>query len=157
MLKNRLYQTIFFAWLVAGTLDISGAIFIPGKGNITGTFKYISGAVAGKDVKLTDTSAILLGAAFHYLISFCWTIFYFVLYKRIKFDKLPVILSALLYGAFIFFSMRFVFVPLLGKLPAPKPIDSSQLTVILKNILILAVAFGVTLKYFAARLYPAKK
>lgn len=156
MQKNPLFFAILIAWLAAGTLDILGAIFILGKGNAAGTFKYIAGAVTGKDAELGETGSTLLGAGFHYLIALCWTIVYFMLYKKIGFDKLPVILSALLYGSFIFFSMRYVFVPLLGKLPPPKPLSSEQLPLIIKNILILAVAFGVTLKYFAARFYKSR-
>lgn len=151
------FKIISVAWLVAGTLDILGAVFILGKGNAAGTLKYIAGAVVGKDVSLNDTQSILLGTAFHYLIALCWTIFYFLVFKIIKFDKLPVIFSALLYGAFIFFCMRYLFVPLLGKLPPPKPIDRSQVPVIIKNCLILAVAFGVSLKLFADRLYNTEK
>jgi hypothetical protein len=157
MKKSSLFKTLCIAWLIAGTLDILGAIFILGKGNAAGTFHYIAGAVTGKNVTLDTTTSLLLGAVFHYLISFCWTVLYFLVYKMVRFDKLPLILSALLYGAFIYFSMRYIFVPLLGHLPPPKSIDRSQVPLIIKNILILAVAFGITLKYFAARLYTAEK
>ncbi len=157
MKPNSQFKIIVTAWLVAGTLDILGAVFILGKGNASGTFNYISGAVVGKSITLGNTQSILFGAAFHYLIALCWTIFYFMVYKIIKFDKLPLLFSALLYGAFIFFCMRYLFVPLLGKLPPPKPIDRSQVPVIVKNCLILAVAFGVSLKFFADRLYNTEK
>lgn len=153
MKPNSQFKIIVTAWLVAGTLDILGAVFILGKGDAASTLKYIAGAVVGKNVTLGNTQSILFGAAFHYLIALCWTIFYFMIYKIIKFDKLPILFSALLYGAFIFFCMRYLFVPLLGKLPPPKPIDPSQVPIIIKNSLILAVAFGVSLKIFAGRLY----
>lgn len=155
MQKNPLFFSITIAWLAAGTLDILGAIFILGKGSTAGTFKYIAVAVTGKDVELDETSMLILGAGFHYLIALCWTITYFILYERIYFHKLNIILSALLYGSFIFFSMRYVFVPLLGQLPSPKPVSRDQLPIIIKNILILTVAFGITLKYFAARYFKS--
>ncbi|MFN8250894.1 MAG: hypothetical protein U0V75_03345 [Ferruginibacter sp.] len=153
MKKNRQPLLFISAWLVAGTLDILGAIFILGNGHATATFKYIAAAVTGKDAIPAATYAVLLGAVFHYLVALCWTAAYFLLYKRTRFDKIPVIFSALLTGCIIFFSMRYIFVPLLGQLPAPKPIDSTQVNAILKNILILTLAFGTCLKYFAARFY----
>jgi uncharacterized membrane protein len=156
MKKSSLFTSILIAWLVAGTIDILSAIFILSKGNASGTFKNIAGAVAGKDNSLGETATLLLGACSHYLIALCWTIFYFMVFKKIKFDKLHVVFSALLYGTFIFFAMRYVWVPLLGKLPSPKPIDSSQIWGIVKSILILAVAFGVTLRYFAGKYYSQK-
>jgi hypothetical protein len=153
MKKSVLLKSILIAWLIAGTLDITGAVIIFSKGHIKVTLQYIASAVLGKDVSMNETGILFLGAGFHYFIALCWTIFYFLIYKIVKFDKLHIILSALLYGTFIYFSMRYVFVPLLGKLPPPKPITSSQVPVIVKNILILAVAFGITLKIFAAKYY----
>jgi hypothetical protein len=153
-MKNKsLPVTIITAWLAAGTLDILGAIFILGKGNAAGTFKYISGAVMG-DVSLWSESSIwLFGAGFHYLIALGWAVFYFLIYRLVKFDKIHIIISALLYGTVIFFAMRHVFIPLLGKLPPPKPITKDILWNISKNILILAAAFGVTLKLFARKYF----
>jgi hypothetical protein len=151
MKKSALLKSILIAWLIAGTLDITGAIIILSKGNIKGTLRYIASAVLGKDASLNETGTLFFGAGFHYFIALCWTVFYFLVYKMVKFDKLHIIISALLYGTFIYFSMRYVFVPLFGKLPSPKPITSSQVPVIVKNILILAVAFGATLKIFAEK------
>jgi len=156
MKKRNLFTAILIAWLVAGTIDILSAIFILSKGNAGATFKYIAGAVLGKDNSFGETGNIVIGACAHYGIALCWTVFYFLMYKKIKFDTLHVVFSALIYGTFIFFTMRYIWVPLLGKLPAPKPIDSSQIWGMVKNILILAVAFGVTLRYFAGRYYSGK-
>jgi hypothetical protein len=149
MKKQGLAVTIIMAWLAAGTLDILSAVIFLSKGNAAATFKYISGAVMG-DVSLWKESSIwIFGAGFHYLIALCWTVFYFLIYKTVKLYKLHFIVSALLYGIFVFFIMQYVLVPLLGKPPLPKPITTDKLWTIGKNILILAFAFGVTLKLFA--------
>jgi uncharacterized membrane protein YagU involved in acid resistance len=153
MKKLKLLLTIIAAWLAAGTLDILGAVFILGKGNAAGTFEYIAGAVVRDTADWSENRIWFFGAAFHYLIALCWTVFYFLIYKAVKLDKLHISLSALLYGAFIFLSMRYIFLPLLSTLPPPKPITKDVLVNFIKNILILAVAFGATLKLFARNYY----
>lgn len=155
MQKSTLYLLFISAWLVAGTIDILAAVFILGNGQATATFKYIAGAVTGKAAMLSETNAVLLGAGFHYLVAACWTAGYFLLYKRAGLNRMPLMLAAPLTGCIIFFSMRYIFVPLLSQLPAPKPVSLPQAGVIVKNILILTVAFGISLKYFAARFYKS--
>jgi uncharacterized membrane protein YagU involved in acid resistance len=157
MKKTALLKSILIAWLIAGTLDITGAIIILSKGNIKGTLQYIASAVLGKNVSIDETGILFFGAGFHYFIALCWTVFYFLVYKIVKFNRLHIVISSLLYGTFIYFSMRYVFVPLFGQLPPPKTITSSQISVIIKNILILAVAFGVTLNIFAAKYYKQRR
>ncbi len=149
MKKPNLLLFIFYAWLVAGSLDILGAIFILGKGNAVGTLKYIATAVTGDISKMSETTAVSLGLLFHYGIAICWTILYFLIFKAVRFDKLHIIISALLYGFFIYFTMRYLLVPTLSHLKQPAPIDKTPVKDILKNALILVVAFGVPLKLFA--------
>ncbi len=153
MKSKNILLVIIAAWLVAGTLDILGAILILSKGNATGTFKYIAGAVNGDITLWSNSHIILFGAAFHYFIALCWTVLYFIIYKAVKIDKLHIIIAAVLYGTFIFLNMRYIFVPLFGTLPPPKPITAAQVPSILENIAILSVAFGVTLKLFARKYF----
>ncbi len=155
---NRKSLSIIFlsAWLTAGTLDILGAIFILSKGNASAAFKYIASAVTANTASWNQVSILFFGASCHYFIALCWAAFYFIIYKPLRFHKIPVIFSALLFGSFIFLSMRYLFVPLLSTLPAPKPFNSSLISIFIKNILILSIAFGVTLKMFAVKYYQVK-
>lgn len=149
MRKKSLLITIILAWLVAGTLDISGASVILGRGDFKGTLQYIAGAVSSVKPQ-SGISTWLLGAAVHYGIALSWTILYFILYKKTILSKWPMPVTALLYGILIFFCMRYVFVPMFSTLPPPKPYTNTMLMTFIKNILILSVAFGITLKGFAA-------
>lgn len=152
MKKKDLLITIILAWLVSGTLDITGASVILGKGDFKGTLEYIAGAVSSIKPQ-SGISTWLFGAAVHFGIALCWTVLYFILYKKTVLSKWPVFITALLYGTLIFFSMRYVLVPLLGTLPAPKPYNNTMAIPFIKNILILSVAFGVVQKLFAAHYY----
>lgn len=155
---NRRSLSIIFllAWLTAGTLDILGAVFILSKGNASATFRYIANAVTANTASWSQATVLFFGAACHYFIALCWVAVYFIVYKPLRFHKIPIILSSLLYGSLIFLSMRYLFVPFLSTLPAPKPFNSTLISVFIKNIFILSIAFGVTLKLFAVKYYQVK-
>lgn len=156
MSRKSLSIIFLLAWLTAGTLDILGAIFILSKGNASSTFKYIANAVTANTASWNRAGILFFGAACHYFIALCWVAVYFIIYKPLRFHKIPVIFSALLFGSLIFLSMRYLFVPLLSTLPPPKPFNSSLISIFIKNILILSIAFGVTLKFFAVKYYQVK-
>jgi hypothetical protein len=157
MNRQLVLKSILPVWLIAGTLDILGAIFILAKGDAKGTLLFIANGATAAATKLSETGQVLLGLAVHFCISLCWIIAYFLLYKRIRFDRLPLAVSALLYGCLIFFSMRFIFQPLLSTLPPPKAIHAAVIPLVIKNILILAVAFGFIPGFWASRFYPANR
>jgi hypothetical protein len=152
MKKQSLLLTLLAAWLVAGTLDIAGASIFLANGNFKGTLEYIAGAVT-TNKPLSGINTWLLGAAIHYGIALCWTVLYFILYKNTILSKWTVFSTAPLYGTLIFFSIRYVFVPLFGTLPSPKPFSNAMLLPFIKNILILSAAFGVPLYFFAKKYY----
>src|ERR1700677_4336760 len=102
--------------LIAGTLDILSAytsIFIQ-TGHISRRmFQYIAGGALGlQNTKNGGLPVILLGIFFHYFIAFCFTLFFFYLYRKNRIFGLNKFVAALLYGFFIWAVMNLVVLPL---------------------------------------------
>ena len=149
---KRLLLTV----LIAGSLDLLAAytdIFIR-TGRITKRmFQYIAGGALGLQKTLPGgLPVILLGIFFHYFIVFCFTCFFFLLYRKNKFFGLNKYLAALIYGFFIWAVMTLVVLPLSALPPSTvKVVDA------LKGGLILSVAIGLPVSLSARAFYAAAR
>ncbi len=148
--NSKLLQAILVGWLIAGAIDITSAIFILSKGHAAAVLRYIASALMGKGAREGGTGIQLIGLSMHFGIALAWTLFYFLLYTRTRFHKINIFIAAPLYGIIIYSFMTYMVLPL-TELPHRKPFSTSQIPNILKNVAILSVAFGVTLKIVAQR------
>jgi hypothetical protein len=149
---KRLLLTV----LIAGTLDITSAyvnIFIQ-TGHISRKmFQYIAGGALGlKNTMNGGVPVILLGIFFHYFIVFCFTCFFFFLYRKNRFFGLNKYLAALLYGIFIWAVMNLVVLPL-SALPPRKIAPGSAVL----DSIILAVMIGLPVSLSARAYYGAAR
>jgi len=112
---------------------------------------YIASAVFGKEAFTGGNLFVVYGLLFHYAIAFGWTILFFYLYPRIAFLRKNIFLTASLYGLFVWVMMNRVVVPMT---------TITQKGFDLKNAiiacLILIVAIGFPLSFFAKRFYRNK-
>src|SRR5215831_1748232 len=79
-------KTILLAGLLAGTLDITSAfiyVSILGREPIRVLY-YIASGILGKGATPGTTQIAILGLALHYFIAFSFTIFFFVIYPKLK-------------------------------------------------------------------------
>jgi hypothetical protein len=147
-------KRLLITTLIAGTLDILSAYtngFIQ-TGHISRRmFQYIAGGALGlKNTLNGGAPVILLGIFIHYFIAFCFTLFFFYLYRKNRIFGLNKFVAALLYGIFIWAVMSLVVLPL-SALPSRKITIGNALL----DSLILAVMIGLPVS-LSARAYHGK-
>lgn len=149
---SNLLMTILWVGFLVGLFDITAAfiqtkIMFPDR-NPFGVLRYIAGAVFGKEKANADDSMLFFGALFHYIIAYCFTIAFFLLYPHLHFLSLNRLLTGILYGVFIWAVMNLLVVPQtkIGARPF-----------VLKNAAIAAgiliVAIGIPLSFLAHSFY----
>ena len=115
MFKGAL-TAILMATLAAGTLDALAAIVIYGPvlGNATigRIFRGIASGAFGKSAFEGGKIMAVDGVIFHYLIAFCFSLFYFLVYPITKFPKNHPLIAGIFYGIFVWAIMNLLVIPL---------------------------------------------
>lgn len=142
-MRSRI-SAILLAGFTAGTLDILAAIFLLAGGNAAGVFRFIAKGAVGDSAFEGGAEMIALGALFHYIIAFSFTIGYFVAFPMIPFLRKYKIASGVLYGIFVWAFMQYVVLPLTHNPPGPFSLEGNW-----KNIVILLFAVGLPVSLFA--------
>lgn len=104
-------KTIITAWLIAGTLDISAAVIsflIFFNGKLIELFQYIASGLFGMKAFSGGLFMAAMGLLFHYFIALSWTVFFYIMYPRLKFLRKNNFLSGILYGIFIWLVMNLI-------------------------------------------------
>ena len=135
--------------LLVGTLDITAACiqsFIKtGKGPET-VLRYIASGAFGQEAYTGGTGMIIWGLFFHYLIAMSFTFFFFWLAKTFPAMLKVKLLTAALYGVFMWVVTQMVVVPL-SQIPT-RPITA---TGTLAAICILIVCIAIPLSWIAGK------
>lgn len=150
--NNRNLKIMVGAALLAGTLDLLSAFvdyFIATGNNPLRVLPFIASGVFGKAAFPGNAGMMLAGVFFHYLIAFLFTFFFFWLYSRTRMLAKNRVLTAIIYGLFIWMVMNLVVVQLsqaphtaIGAMKWPKMI---------KSMLILICMIGLPLSFIAYR------
>ena len=150
--KRLPIKTILPAWLVAGTLDILGALLVYSvilkKITADKLVRGIASGVFKKDAFSGGNEMIFYGVAFHYFIAFCFTIFYFIIFPYIPFLRKQKIIGGLLYGLFVWAVMNLIVLRIVFPNPAPITFKGAWI-----GASILMVMIGLPLSYFANKYY----
>jgi hypothetical protein len=105
--------------LIAGVLDMLGAIIsytaAGGKKPIV-IFQYITSAIFGKSAFDGSTSMMIAGLLFHFVIAFIFTLFFFLIFPKIKLLQGNTLLAAIVYGIFVWAVMNKIVIPYFTKL-----------------------------------------
>ena len=153
--SSTLFITILWVGFLVGLLDITSAfiqmkIMFPDRSPF-GVLRYIASAAFGKE-RANEDSMFFFGALFHFIIAYCFTIAFFLIYPHIRFLSKKRLLTGIFYGIFIWAVMNLLVVP--QTLISHRPF-------VLKNAAIAAgiliVAIGLPLSYFAHRFYCERK
>lgn len=144
-------KTILKTGLIAGTMDGLAAVIILAKMNFTGLFQYVASGAFGKEAFGGGPAMTLAGVAFHYFNAFAFTIFYFLILPYVSFLRKQVVVSALVYGLFVWSIMNLVVVPMSKITMGPFNWGSALL-----NMTILVVCIGLPISYFANTYYTSK-
>jgi uncharacterized membrane protein YagU involved in acid resistance len=158
-MKRSFFASALTAGLVAGTLDITAACIQAYLKTATApsqVLKYVaSGAVDPKTFS-NDTLLAAVGLLVHFIIAISFTFFFFFLAKQIpSLVKYPIPIG-ILYGVFVWGTMRFIILPYISRLN-PKPIVGQEA---IKNAAIAAaiivVCVGIPVVLFARKYVRTK-
>jgi len=94
----------------------------------------------------------LAGVGFHFIIAFCFTVFYFFIFPYVPFLKKQRIISGLLYGIFVWCVMNLAVLPLLHIANIPTKWDS-----IIRGAVILMFCIGLPISLITSRYYILKE
>ncbi len=146
-----LLTIIGWVGLLAGSLDILAACtnaYIARGTSPVVVLQYIASGAFGKAAFADGWQMPLLGLLFHFIIAYSFTTLFFLLYPSIKIMSKSIVITAIVYGIFIFVVMSF------GVLPLTKvPKITFQLEKVIISVLILIVAIGLPLSIFARRFF----
>ena len=153
--SKDLIKIILLTGLLVGSLDIIAALInfklSTGK-NPTIVLQYIASAVFGKTKAYSEEgNMIFMGAVFHFLIAYFFTILFFVLYINFYFMSKNRLLTGIMYGIFIWSVMNLVVVPV----ALNNFVKWNQQTWI--NLLILICMIGIPLSYIAYWYFKKKE
>ncbi len=153
--KPSKIKTILFAWFIAGTLDMVGALLvyvvILKKVSAEKIVRGIARGIFKNDAMSGGSEMIFYGVAFHYLIALLFTIFFFLIFPYIPFFRKQKILGGLLYGLFVWAVMNLIVLRIVFPNPAPITFKGAWI-----GASILMVMIGLPLSYFANRYYANK-
>lgn len=150
--SNHLFKAILFAGLIAGTLDITAAVLVSGASLCT-VLHYIASGAFGRETAFSGGLLMaFVGLIFHYLIAYCWTTLYFLVYPKMPILSRSRIVSALAYGVVVWTVMNLVVVPL-SAIPA-RPFNPTNALI---NCVVLMLAIGVPVSFLAHRYYSKRR
>jgi uncharacterized membrane protein YagU involved in acid resistance len=149
---KSLFSEIIKAGFIVGTLDISAAFvyyyLTSGNKDVFTILRYISSAVFGKEAFTDGVGMSVAGLIFHYVIAFSFTIFYFWIFRRLKFFSKNILLAGITYGLFVWAIMNLVVVPLTRIGTRPFNLFNASI-----NAFILIICIGIPLAFVANKFY----
>ena len=146
---------IIKAGLLVGTLDITAACIQfylkTGKGPET-VLRYVASGVFGQEAFTANSSMIFWGLLFHYFIAMSFTFFFFWLTKTFPSILKVKLLTAVLFGVFMWCVTQLIVIPL-SRIPA-RPVTIANALI---AISILIICIGIPLTWIADRQVSIRK
>lgn len=147
-------RTIAWVGLLAGSLDILSAFvqsyLVRGTSPVL-VLQYIASGAVGKAAFAGGWHIALLGLLFHFIIAYSFTALFFIVYPSIKFLSRSIVLTAVIYGIFIYIAMNQVVLRFTKVPPGAFHVNKALIATA-----ILIVAIGLPVAYFARKFYRAK-
>lgn len=149
---NSFFKTVLLTGLFVGTTDLVAAYVT--QWIRTGKFSdrmlhYIAGGALGLETSMKGGNGVaFLGLFFHYFIALAFTLFFFVIFRRLKFLWFNKYLIGMLYGVFVAIVMGHVILPI-----TPLPVAPFSLSNSIVGWLTLGVVLGIPIAYNAYEYY----
>lgn len=144
--RDKPLKLLLLTGLLVGTLDIIAACtdyyIATGKGP-EGVLRYVASGVFGKQAFSGGTAMALWGLLFHFIIAYSFTFFFYWLYPRFKFMREQKVLSAILFGIFMWVITTKIVLPLRNTPPAAPFVWWKAVKAI--SILIVMISLPLTL------------
>jgi len=141
-------QAIFWAGLVAGTLDaVDGVIAFGTQGlNPIQVLQYIASGALGKAAFQGGLATAALGAALHFSIAWVAAAVFVSAARRLEVLKTHAVLAGLLYGSAVYFFMNYLVLPL-----SAVAASTFQLGLFLNGVIGHSLFVGLPISLFARR------
>jgi len=153
--SDGIVKAILLAGLLAGTLDILSAFInfyiVTGKSPVI-VLHYIATAVFGQEAYNGGAGMAAVGLLFHYIIAYGWATLYFLAFPHVSFLARSKYVSGILYGAFVWFCMNLIVVPL--TLVKTAPFNAAKAAL---QMGILMVCIGLPVAILADRFYRRRQ
>ena len=155
---KKFWKTVILTGLFVGTTDILMAFIsttvksgkFPEK-----MFHYLAGGALGLEKSMAGGPGVeFLGLFFHYFIAMSFTIFFFVIFPRLKFLWFNKYLVGILYAVFVNLTMRFIILPLTA---LPKNANPFLLSRAYIDWILLGVVLGIPIVYNAYKYYKVEE
>lgn len=152
--KNFSVSIILITTLLAGTLDILAAFvnsYLRSGASPVVVLQFIASGILENSAFSGGPGTALLGLLLHFLITFIWTLIFFLVYPGIALSPKYKILVGLSYGILIWLVMNLIVLPL-----SNIPRISFQLMQVLIGISFIMLLVGLPISLMFYRYYKIK-
>jgi hypothetical protein len=108
-------KRVVFAWLLAGTLDISAAVIyyhLAFGVTVATLLQGIASGVLGDKAFMGGLEMVVLGLALHYLIALIWTLIFLLAVRKSTGLRTNLFLVGMVYGVLVWIVMNTIVLPL---------------------------------------------
>ena len=142
-------RVIFWAGLIAGTLDLTGACVVAWLR--TGAtpvriFQSVASGLYGPASFTGGAKTAVLGVVLHFIIATTWAAVYYLASRRLNFLIDHTIVAGVIYGVFVWLFMNFVVLPLSAVTKRPVPLSSRII-----GMLIIIFCIGLPIAFIIRR------
>ena len=145
--NSRGALVIFWAGLIAGILDLTGACvvswFRAGVFPVR-VFQLVASGVYGAASSQGGTKTAVLGVVFHFIIATTWAAVYYLASRKIPFLINQPLIAGFLYGVVVYLFMNFVVIPLSA---VPRRTTPVPLSGRLIGLSIIIVCIGIPIAF----------
>jgi len=153
-MKRSFFASALTAGLIAGILDITAACIHAYLRNGTTPeqiLRGIAGGAFGKEAAANGNMMIVWGLLFHFLIAISFTFFFFLMAKTIPSLVRYPIISAIIYGAFVWTFMRYVVLNYISTIPIKPIVGQEKIINAIIGAVILMICIGLPNSILAKR------
>jgi hypothetical protein len=149
-----------FTGIIAGVLDLAGvlALYFITTGrlpvNLVQYYKNVFAYIASAAFDNTGTNREIWGLVFHFMIAITFSLLYFSVYPRMKLLQKNIVLSAVLYGLFVWVVMNMIVVPLSA---LDTPFIPKDFVPAARQAVVLIICIGFPLAIGAQSFYNKNK
>jgi hypothetical protein len=149
---SRFFKAVLLTGLFVGTTDLVSAyvtVTIKSGKWPSGMFYYLAGGALGLETSMKGGNWVAaLGLFFHYFIAFAYTLFFFLIFPRVKFLSFNKYLIGMLYAVFVNVSMDQIVLRL-----SALPVRSFNLSDSYIGWVTFGIVFGIPIAYNAYKYY----
>ncbi len=145
------FKKVLLAGIIVGSLDITSACtdaWLTSHSTPAKILTGIAAAATGSSTTFSATGMILLGLLIHFFIAMSFTFFFYFIYPALKRILKNNILIGVLYGIFIWTSMRFIVLPVLSQIQ----FKAFNIMNAAKATLIIICAIGLPLSFIMRKI-----